>query len=128
MIADMKNQEFLNKALRLLPTLKETKVEVAQTVEVYKEDSEIKIEKTETYSDKQLNKGSRIYLDFGNHQVRYLHLKFGYTVIQTLRYGCGFISQKILSSFLRMRKITGDGFVHPGLKKSRFILIRYHQK
>lgn len=42
MIADMKNQEFLNKALRLLPTLKETKVEVAQTVEVYKEDSEIK--------------------------------------------------------------------------------------
>ena len=64
MIADMKNQEFLNKALRLLPTLKETKVEVAQTVEVYKEDSEIKIEKTETYSDKQLNKGSRIYLDF----------------------------------------------------------------
>ena len=79
MIADMKNQEFLNKALRLLPTLKETKVEVAQTVEVYKEDSEIKIEKTETYSDKQLNKGSRIYLDFGNHQVGYLHLKLGYT-------------------------------------------------
>ena len=75
----MKNQEFLNKALRLLPTLKETKVEVAQTVEVYKEDSEIKIEKTETYSDKQLNKGSRIYLDFGNHQVGYLHLKLGYT-------------------------------------------------
>ena len=36
MIADMKNQEFLNKALSLLPTLKETKVEVAQTVEVYK--------------------------------------------------------------------------------------------
>ena len=79
MIADMKNQEFLNKALRLLPTLKETKVEVAQTVEVYKEDSEIKIEKTETYSDKQLNKGSRIYLDFGDHQVGYLHLKLGYT-------------------------------------------------
>ena len=79
MITDMRNLTLLNKALSLLPTLKKTQVSVARTVEIAKADTGVEICECETYSEKELKKGSRIYLDFGNHQVGYLHLKLNYT-------------------------------------------------
>lgn len=76
---DMTNQKFLNQALRLLPSLKESKAEVKRTVALKKNGNEIIIENTVDYARQELVKGSRICLDFGDHQVGYLHLKLGYT-------------------------------------------------
>lgn len=75
----MKNEKFLDKALHLLPALHETEVEVKQTVQIKKEQEKVTIFADQTYEQQQLKKGSRIYLDFGDHQVGYLHLKLGYT-------------------------------------------------
>ena len=75
----MKNQKFLNTALGLLPSLYKTKVKVARTVVLHKDGTDIEIEEAENYTDQRLKKGSRICLDFGNHQVGYLKLKLGYT-------------------------------------------------
>ena len=70
-MAEMKNQKLLNKALNLLPDLVETKVDAVQTVELYKNDNSIVIEQAVDYRKRVLKKGSRVCLDFGNHQVGY---------------------------------------------------------
>lgn len=75
----MKNQKFLEKAFQCLPSLTETKVEAVRTVNVSRNEDEIKITETEKYSKQELKKGSRICLDFGDHQVGYLSFKLGYT-------------------------------------------------
>ena len=75
---EMKNQKLLDKAFHLLPDLIETKVDVAQTVELYKKKNNIVIEPAEDYRTCFLKKGSRLCLDFGNHQVGYLTLDLGY--------------------------------------------------
>ncbi|MFR3948188.1 MAG: hypothetical protein ACLTZM_14595 [Ruminococcus sp.] len=67
-MAEMKNQKLLNKALNLLPDLVETKVDAVQTVELYKNDNSIVIEQAVDYRKRVLKKGSRVCLDFGNHQ------------------------------------------------------------
>ena len=74
-MAEMKNQKLLNKALNLLPDLVETKVDAVQTVELYKNDNSIVIEQAVDYRKRVLKKGSRVCLDFGNHQVGYLTFK-----------------------------------------------------
>lgn len=76
---DMKNQKFIEKAFQNFPALIETKVKPVRTVELSKNESKINITETEMYSEKELKKGSRICLDFGDHQVGYLSLKLGYT-------------------------------------------------
>ena len=76
-MAEMKNQKLLDKALSLLPDLIETRAEVVQTVELYKNDNNIVIEHAEDYRKRLLKKGNRVCLDFGNHQVGYLTLKLG---------------------------------------------------
>lgn len=75
----MKEQKLLKKALHLLPSLKENKIEVQQIVEVCKDGAEIKVEKSERELKTELKKGSRLCLDFGDHQVGYLQIKLGYT-------------------------------------------------
>lgn len=75
----MRNEKFLKKALSLLPSLNETKVDVKQTVEIWKEQNEIQITRSQAYTEQELKKGSRLYLDFGDHQVGYLHLSLDYT-------------------------------------------------
>ena len=75
----MKNHKFLEKAFQCLPSLLETKVDTVRTVDVSKNGNEIKITETENYAEQELKKRSRICLDFGDHQVGYLSLKFGYT-------------------------------------------------
>ena len=77
-MAEMKNQKLLNKALNLLPDLVETKVDAVQTVELYKNDNSIVIEQAVDYRKRVLKKGSRVCLDFGNHQVGYLTLNLNY--------------------------------------------------
>ena len=76
---EMKNQRFLDKAMKLLPSLEEIKVNVVQTVEIFKDEKEIRIKRAEDYKQKVLKKGSKICLDFGDHQVGYLDLSLGYT-------------------------------------------------
>ena len=77
LMTEVKNQKLLDKALSLLPDLIETRVEVKQTVEIFKNDN-IVIKIAEDYRNRMLKKGSRVCLDFGNHQVGYLTLKLGY--------------------------------------------------
>ncbi len=75
----MKNERFLEKALQLLPALHETEVEVKRTVQIGKEQDAVTILPDRPYDTQCLKKGSRICLDFGDHQVGYLDLKLGYT-------------------------------------------------
>lgn len=75
----MKDQKLLDKASSLLPSLRENKVEVQQIVDVFRDGEEIHVQKSEKKSDIELRKGSKICLDFGDHQVGYLQLKLGYT-------------------------------------------------
>ena len=77
LMTEVKNQKLLDKALSLLPDLIETRVEVKQTVEIFKNDN-IVIKIAEDYRNRMLKKGSRVCLVFGNHQVGYLTLKLGY--------------------------------------------------
>lgn len=71
----MDNKILLDKGLSLLPSLKTIKVEVKRTVKINKFDNKITITKDKEYIKKELNKGDKIILDFGNHQVGYLNLK-----------------------------------------------------
>jgi hypothetical protein len=73
-----KNQEFLQKAMDLLPELNETRVAVADTIEIHKGTrGEAVVEKSRDYRERILGKGDRVCLDFGNHQVGYLSLNLG---------------------------------------------------
>lgn len=75
----MGDQRLLDKGLRLLPTdLYQTKTEVTRTVHIYRSGSQAALEQTVDYTDTELSKGSRVCLDFGDHQVGYLILKLGY--------------------------------------------------
>lgn len=75
----MEDQRLLDKALQLLPAdLYQTKTEVTRTVHVYRSGSRAVVEQTADYTDTELTKGSRVCLDFGDHQVGYLTLKLGY--------------------------------------------------
>lgn len=71
-----KNQEFLEKAINLLPELNETRVEVVRTVTVEKnEKGEVDVRPVACYKEQEMKKGDKICLDFGNHQVGYLTLE-----------------------------------------------------
>ena len=54
------------------------RVDAVQTVELYKNDNSIVIEQAVDYRKRVLKKGSRVCLDFGNHQVGYLTLNLNY--------------------------------------------------
>lgn len=72
----MKNEYFLQKALALIPELYKTEVPVQRTVTMHKEpDGSVRISEAELYRQQRLKKGSKVCLDFGNHQVGYLTLK-----------------------------------------------------
>ena len=74
----MKNQIFLEKAFALLPQLLETEADVVRTVRISRdEEHSIRIEEAEDYRSVLLRKGSRIVLDFGDHQVGFLSMKLG---------------------------------------------------
>lgn len=76
---NMKDELLLKKALRNLPRVHETEVEVVDTVSFKREQNQqIKRKSEESYRFKQLNKGEEIVLDFGNHQVGYLNLQLDY--------------------------------------------------
>lgn len=73
----VKDEVFLNKALKFLPDLIEEKVEVLQTVRVGKTSAgDISILKDQQYNERELKKGDKICLDFGEHQVGYVSLSF----------------------------------------------------
>lgn len=75
----MKNEELLKKALKNLPRVHETEVEVVETVSFSMND-EKQIVRTskENYREQKLQKGDEIILDFGNHEVGYLTLQLDY--------------------------------------------------
>lgn len=71
-----KNQDFLKKALALMPELKKTEVKAQRTVRLSMgEDRTVSISEGEPYQQQLLKKGDKLLLDFGNHQVGYLSLK-----------------------------------------------------
>ena len=74
----MKNQRFLEKGLALLPEVKETEVAVARTVKIQKDGEHFQIRTEKPYWQETLKKGTKICLDFGDHQVGYLKMKLGY--------------------------------------------------
>jgi len=75
----MKNEVLLKKALKNLPRVHETEVEAIETVLFEKEKNGKIIKKIDTdYRQQRLKKGSEVILDFGNHQVGYLDIKFDY--------------------------------------------------
>lgn len=75
----MKNEDLLKKALKNLPRVHETEVEVVETVSFSMDDKcEIHRNVEENYREKKLHKGDEIILDFGNHQVGYLTLQLDY--------------------------------------------------
>ena len=69
------NKEFLEKALALLPTPAQQTVTVADTVTFSKNGLKITKHPAEDYRLRVLSRGDSICLDFGDHQVGYLHLK-----------------------------------------------------
>ncbi len=71
----LRDEEFLNKALELLPDLIETEVQAVQTVRLKKEQNgEISVLREDSYRNRKLKKGDKVCLDFGDHQVGYLTL------------------------------------------------------
>lgn len=75
----MKNEELLKKALRNLPRVHETEVDVVQTVSFLRDnDRKIKKEIEVNYRERKLQKGDEVILDFGDHQVGYLSLQLDY--------------------------------------------------
>lgn len=73
------NQKLLDKGLSLLPALRETKVSVQRTLQLSQNDGQIAAETAPDYRSRELSKGDRICLDFGDHQVGYLSLQLDYT-------------------------------------------------
>ncbi len=72
----VENEVFLKKALSLLPKIHAIEVEATGTVEILKNDKgAVCIKAADPYQKRTLQKGDRICLDFGNHQVGYLSLK-----------------------------------------------------
>jgi len=75
----MKNEMLLKKAIKNLPRVHETEVEVVNTVLFHKKDNgEIVAQAEEDYKKKRLRKGDEVIIDFGNHQVGYLSLNLDY--------------------------------------------------
>lgn len=72
------NQKLLDKGLALLPALNETPVAAARTVELSRDADGIRIREAADYREQELTRGSRICLDFGDHQVGYLSLQTDY--------------------------------------------------
>lgn len=73
-----RNQEFLDKALSLLPKLNETKIEVKQTVNVVKnEKGNASVQQDTDYAKRALKKGDKVCLDFGDHHVGYFSVELG---------------------------------------------------
>ena len=74
----MKNQAFLEKALALIPVIHETEIAAVRCVSPEKqEDGRITIRPSAAGMGHPLQKGDRIVLEFGDHQVGYLTLKLG---------------------------------------------------
>lgn len=75
----MNNEMLLKEALRNIPRVHETEVEATDTVSFEKnEESTIRKSVCTDYRLQELNKGSEVILDFGDHQVGYLTLTFDY--------------------------------------------------
>lgn len=70
-----KNNVLLEKAKKLLPELIETKVQAVRCVDISRDGEKIIVEKADDFQGKELRKGDKVILDFGNHQVGYLNLK-----------------------------------------------------
>ena len=74
----MNDQKLLNKGLALLPDLYESYVEAERTVAIAKDgQGAVCVGPAECYRTRLLKKGDSVVLDFGDHQVGYLSLKFG---------------------------------------------------
>ncbi len=73
------DQKFVEKGMSLLPALHESAVAVHRTVTMQKEGSGIQVQETEDYRATELTRGSRICLDFGDHQVGYLSLQLDFS-------------------------------------------------
>lgn len=75
----MNNDLLLKKALKNLPRVHETEVEVVDTVSFHMDSNQHLARQSEAgYQNKQLKKGDEIILDFGDHQVGYLNLQLDY--------------------------------------------------
>lgn len=73
----MKNDIFLKKALDLLKPPAQTNVEVAQTIEI-KKDNQYYAVPTTDYARRTMKKNDALIVDFGDHQVGYANFKFNY--------------------------------------------------
>ena len=74
----MNDQKLLNKGLALLPDLYESYVEAERTVAIAKDgQGAVCVGPAESCRTRLLKKGDSVVLDFGDHQVGYLSLKFG---------------------------------------------------
>lgn len=72
----VKNSDFLQKALALIPELYKTEIPAKRTVTMSMEPNRnVRITQAESYQKVPLKKGDKVCLDFGNHQVGYLTLK-----------------------------------------------------
>ena len=72
-----RNESFLQKAQQLLPKLRHERVSVADTVEIQQKDGRTAVCPAEDYRVRTLRKGDVVCLDFGNHWVGHLTLRFG---------------------------------------------------
>lgn len=72
------NRDFLEKAIKCAPVLKETMVKPVSIVDIKMENpypQAVKVDYAENMSRYHLKKGDAICLDFGDHQVGYVTLK-----------------------------------------------------
>ena len=74
-----KNETLLNKALALLPELRETPVEPVCCVIPRMENGSARADEFGPCANLTLGKGESLCLDFGDHRVGYLDLELGYT-------------------------------------------------
>lgn len=70
-----KNQFLLDKAKALVPKLIKTEVKVLRSVNICKNGEKIIVNDAEDFATRELKKGDKVILDFGNHQVGFLNLK-----------------------------------------------------
>ena len=101
----VKNLKLLDKALQLLPEVKETVVEPLDIAAFLK----------------PLKKGDSVEIDFGRHLVGHIKLKLGY--VRMLRYGFVSRLQKIKRNSRNGWKIIRAGSVRHGCSRNRCILI-----
>lgn len=75
----LQNDLFLKKADALRPALFHDRISVVETVSFQEENGAYLQKVEQPYHNRRLKKGDRLCLDFGNHIVGRVTLKFGYT-------------------------------------------------